>query len=457
MRRTAPPLLLAVLAAVLALPSTAFAATDPYRSSQWGLQKAGVEAAWAAVRGQGQVIAVIDSGVDLTHPDLVDRLARDAAGRLVGKDYIDGDRRPDDRNGHGTMVAGIALATAENGIGIAGVAPRARLMPIRVLDEMGRGRASDVDAAVRWAVDHGATVVNLSLESVAPLPGSLLPQAPTEAVRYAWERGVAVIAAAGNSGAPFTDYPDSSPVLLVGATDRDDRRAAFSDRGRRDAVLAPGVGIVSTWCDPTPEGCDPEQRYGEADGTSFAAPTVAGAIALLQETGLSHQEALERLRSTAVDLGTPGPDREHGHGRVDVAAAVTGLTAGPRSPAPTPSPARSRSVPAPEPSAPAGTAPTPSPTATTTTDAGTAVTATPSGASGPRTAPGTDSSQAPPPPAAEPVSPLDTDTLAAPAPQRGPSGTRPQQRGRWRLAASLLVASSAGLAGAVWRREHVGG
>lgn len=327
----------AVLAALLVTGSgVAAAAADPYRSSQWGLERIGAPAAWASARGQGQVIAVVDSGVDLDHPDLAERLLRDADGRVVGRDYVDGDGVPQDANGHGTMVAGIAAAATDNGEGISGVAPRARIMPVRVLDDRGRGSAADVDAAIRWAVDNGATVVNLSLESVSPLPGGLLTQAPVAAVRYAWEQGVVVVAAAGNSGAAFTDYPDSSPVLLVGATDRDDRRAGFSDSGRRDAVLAPGVGIVSTWCDPSPEGCHPDHRYGEADGTSFASPAVAGAVAILRSSGLSAEAAVQRLRDTSVDIGPPGPDADNGHGRIDVAAAV-GTVTGSSATSPSPS------------------------------------------------------------------------------------------------------------------------
>ncbi len=385
--RSRPVALLLAVTGALVLPvavGVAGAAGDPYRPSQWGLERVGAPEAWTGRRGGGEVIAIVDTGVDLTHPDLVDRLARDAQGRLVGRDFVDGDADPQDENGHGTMVAGIAAATADNGVGIAGVAPRARIMAIRVLDADGRGSASDVDAGIRWAVDHGATVVNLSLESVAPLPGAVVTQAPDAAVRYAWDRGVAVVAAAGNSGAPFTDYPDRSPVLLVGASTRDDERASFSDTGRTDAVLAPGVEIVSTWCDPTPDGCDAENRYGQADGTSFAAPTVAGGVAALKSAGLDAAGAVRRLRESAEDLGSEGPDATYGYGRVDLARAMGGVrTAGgspspearpsasasptPR-PTPTPSPttaptAPATSEPTTEPTAPATTGPTSAPTA----------------------------------------------------------------------------------------------
>jgi serine protease len=362
----------AALVLLVLLPAVALATNDPYRAQQWSLDRIRVEEAWTQSRGAGVVVAVIDTGVDVAHPDLQDRILRDAEGELVGLDLIDGER-PVDRHGHGTLVAGIIAATAGNGEGIAGVAPEARIMPIRALDDEGSGRGRDVDTAIRWAVDNGADVINLSLESVkngsASSPG---PGAPTAAVRYAWERGVVVVAASGNGGASMSDYPEDSPVVLVGATDRGDRRAVFSDRGRVDALLAPGVDIVSTWCRaPNGAACDGRTHtYGVAEGTSFAAPHVAGAVALLLGAGVGPAEAVERLRATAVDLGPAGPDDEHGHGRIDVAAAMR--AAGPvaasvaaddpdpapnrevaaAQPRPAPSPASSETAP------PAPTAPT---------------------------------------------------------------------------------------------------
>jgi serine protease len=314
----------ALLAVLLVLPAVAWAAGDPYRIQQWSLDRIRVDEAWAHSQGEGVVVAVVDTGIDLEHPDLRDQLLRDRDGAVVGLDLVEGGD-PVDRHGHGTLVAGVIAATAGNGEGIVGVAPRARLMPIRALDDDGGGRGSDVDEAIRWAVDHGADVINLSLESVkAPDGSSPGPGAPTAAVRYAWERGVVVVAAAGNGGASLSDYPADSPVVLVGATDRDDRRAGFSDRGRADALLAPGVDIVSTWCrDPGQDACDGRTHtYGIAEGTSFAAPHVSGALALLIGAGSEPAEAVERLRRTAVDLGPEGPEDEHGHGRIDVAAAL---------------------------------------------------------------------------------------------------------------------------------------
>lgn len=338
MRRTVPgSALLAAVAALVITAVAALAAEDPYRPQQWGLDRIGAAEAWPTTDGSGIVIAVLDTGVDLDHPDLRDRFVRDGDGEVVGRDFVDGDDVPQDANGHGTMVAGIAVATADNGEGIAGVAPAARLLPVRVLAEDGSGRYADLDEGIRWAVDAGADVINLSLErardrgAVGSTVGALTT--PVSAVQYAWDRGVVVVAAAGNSGNDATDYPEDSPVLLVGASDREDRKAGFSNAGRSDAMLAPGIEVVSTWCDPEEGGCAAERRYGVASGTSFAAPSVTGAVALLRSLGLDHRESVDRLRSTARDLGPAGPDPDTGVGRLDVAAAV----AEPAGPAASPS------------------------------------------------------------------------------------------------------------------------
>ncbi|HEX2029060.1 MAG TPA: S8 family serine peptidase [Nitriliruptorales bacterium] len=391
----------AALAAFLCLFTLASAQAqpnDPYYPQQWGLQRIGAPEAWNVTRGEGIVVAVIDSGVDLTHPDLMESFARRPDGRVLGHDFVDDDDDPFDVHGHGTMVAGTIAARTSNGSGVASVAPQARIMPVRVLDGEAGGTSDDVDAAVRWAVDHGAHVINLSLE-VAREPGSsTMPlvagiDAPDAAVRYAWERGVAVVAAAGNDSDESNDYSADSPVLLVGATDRQDQPATFSDSGRPDAIMAPGVDIVSTWCDP----CGPAPRHtiGQSEGTSYAAPHVAGTLALLRATGLTAQQAVQRVRDTAVDLDPPGPDARTGHGRLDTAAALAArpapsapvaqppppppsssrahTAAATRAPAAPRSPARAGTVASTPPSSPTASptaSPTPSPTPETTTPEG---------------------------------------------------------------------------------------
>lgn len=298
---------------------------DPFRAQQWYLVRIGITDERVVPTGVGQVIAIIDSGVDLQHPDLVDALLRDEDGNVVGWDFVEDDGLPDDAFGHGTMVAGIATASTGNGLGIASVAPAARIMPIRVLDEEGRGDTTVVAAAVDWAVEHGATVVNLSLESATTVEVDADP-ALREAVERALAAGVVVVAAAGNSADPFTGEPMTSGVVVVGATDRHDLHAGFSGRGTTDMLMAPGVEIVSTWCRGREEEhcAGRTHNYGIADGTSFAAPQVAGAIALLGEAGLSGQEAVARLSATAVDLAEPGPDEKTGHGLIDIDVALGG-------------------------------------------------------------------------------------------------------------------------------------
>lgn len=438
-----------LLAALLAVGAAA--TDDPFRPQQWGLDRVRAEQAWSVSRGTGVVVAVIDSGVDLGHPDLETQLHRDGDGRVVGADYVDGDADPTDRNGHGTMVAGIAAAAADNGIGIAGVAPGARIMPIRVLDDEGRGTPSDVDDAIRWAVDNGADVINLSLESEVLAGEQRLGvgvAAPVAAVRYAWDRGVPVVAAAGNSGNPFTDYPPTSPVLLVGASDRDDDRAGFSDAGRDDAVLAPGVEIVSTWCRHRPGTCETgaETPYGQADGTSFAAPSVTAVVALLLGTGLDHEDAVARVRSTARDVGPPGPDRQHGHGIVDAAAAVAGLT-GADAPSedvrePTPPSTPTSDAPASPPTSASSPAPSPPPS------------------SAPAEAPSAPPAATGPPPGGEVGTPTDetpadggavvADPAAPPVAVQPPRGADP---GPLRALAAMFVVISA----AAWWRVHATG
>jgi serine protease len=338
---------------------------DPYRSEQWSLDRIRVDEAWRTTRGAGAVVAVVDTGVSLDHPDLFHRITKRPDGSVIGIDLVDDNLDPSDQHGHGTLVAGVIAATADNGWGIAGVAPEASILPVRVLGADGSGRSEDVGRGIRWAVDNGADIVNVSLEAVAPTDGSKgNPGVPTDAVRYAHRRGVLVIAAAGNQPGAASAYPADSPIILVGAVDRRDRSTDFSTVDRRDGFVAPGVEILSTWCRRTAGGCDAAGApYGVAEGTSFAAPHVSGVAALLVAAGYDAAEVRERLAAGAVDLGEPGPDRRYGIGRVDAAAS---LGAQPARPRPTSVPARAPVPPPPAAPAPPAPAPTeePAPTAT---------------------------------------------------------------------------------------------
>lgn len=287
---------------------------DPLRAQQYALDVLHLPQAWARTRGEGQLIAVVDTGVDPTHPDLIDHLE-------PGIDLVDGDGDPDDPNGHGTHVAGIAAATSGNGEGLTGAAPEARLLPVRVLRTDGSGSPRTIADGVDWAVAHGAGVVNLSLggDGLAP---ALFQNGPlSRAVRNAVTRGVVVVAAAGNEAVDESAYRPTVPVLVVNATDRTGDPAPFTTFGDPSALAAPGTDIVSSapraptmrW----PTGTD---GYEPMDGTSMSAAYVSGIAALLLAQGLSADEVRQTLITTARN---PDDDPRLGAGLVDADAAAT--------------------------------------------------------------------------------------------------------------------------------------
>ena len=310
--------------------------TDPGWPIQWGPAKIGAPAAWSLVTDTtGIVIAIVDSGIKLDHEDL-------AAQRWINSDEIPGNFSDDDGNGkiddvngwhfyqrwsgssfvpaensnvqddygHGTHVAGIAAAVTNNGVGIAGIAPGARVMPVKVLDQYGNGWYSDIALGIAYAADNGARVINLSLG------GAEDSQTLRSAVDYARSRGALVVAATGNTGGAVL-YPAAyDPVLAVAATDASDQVAYFSNRGPQVDVAAPGVDIYSTW--PWVTG------YFTKSGTSMAAPHVSGVAALIwaRWPGLSADMVAGDITRTALDVGAPGWDVDTGWGRVDAYRAV---------------------------------------------------------------------------------------------------------------------------------------
>lgn len=302
---------------VLLLPTAAAqgqGGADPERGAQYALSTLRLPAAWTRTRGAGVVIAIVDTGVEQRHPDLVDHL-------LPGTDLVDGDDDADDPNGHGTHVAGLAAAVGGNGEGITGAAPEAELLPVRVLRTDGSGSARTIAEGVDWAVAHGARVVNLSLggEGLAP---ALFQNGPlNRAVRDAAARGVVVVVAAGNEAVTETAYRPGVPVLVVNATDAGGAPASFSTFGDPSAVSAPGVDVLSTTpTAPTtrwPSGTD---GYETTDGTSMSAGLVSGVAALLLAQGLNADEVREVLVTTARN---PDGDPRLGAGIVDADAAVT--------------------------------------------------------------------------------------------------------------------------------------
>jgi subtilisin family serine protease len=285
--------------------------TEPLLSEQWGIAAIRADAAWEVTQGAGVTVAVLDTGVDAGHEDLAGQVL--AGVDLIGN-QTSGDSR--DQNGHGTHVAGI-IAAADNALGAVGVAPAARILPVRVLDAEGAGYAGDVAEGIVWAVDHGAAVINLSLGGPRPSAAQHL------AIQYAVEQGVSVFAAAGNSGpSAVPEYPAAFPeVTAVGATTPQGLAASFSSRGSYVDLAAPGTMILAAHAGG---------GYAFQSGSSMASPFAAGVASLvlgLRSMSASQMQAL--LMQTAVDVDAPGTDTATGAGLICAQCAVEAVR-GPR-------------------------------------------------------------------------------------------------------------------------------
>jgi len=287
-------------------------AIDAELDNSWGVKRIGAGTVHDGEnRGTGVKVAVIDSGIDYTHPDL-------DANYAGGYDFVNVDTDPMDDYGHGTHVAGTACAEDDDS-GVVGVAPECALYALKVLDAGGYGYSSDIIAALQRAVDDGAQVANLSLGSSRD-PGSTV-QAAFDNAEAA---GLLIVAAAGNSGNPAgrgnnVEYPARyDSVIAVAATDSSDNRASFSSTGDQVELAAPGVNVNSTWLTWLEDG------YHVGNGTSMASPHVAGTAALVIASGVtSNVEVRQILQDTADDLGATGRDPQYGFGLVDAAEAVT--------------------------------------------------------------------------------------------------------------------------------------
>ena len=294
---------------------------DPNFSQQSTyLQAMNLPAAWDTTTGNDSMImAIIDSGVQLNHPDL--------AGRLVpGWDFVNRDSDPTDDFGHGTMVAGIAAASTNNGRGVAGATWQGKIMPIKVLDSQGQADDEDIAAGIRWAVDHGASVLNLSLGGPGEGTGIL-----QEAVNYATSRNAVVVAAAGNDGnrsvseATAPHYPAAcAGVIAVGSTDAAGNHSTFSSYGNWIDVVAPGEAGANRGIATTMRG----SSYGTGSGTSFSAPLVAGVAFLMRAANPNANQATigNRLIGSTRDLGPAGFDAVYGTGMVDATAALAAVS-----------------------------------------------------------------------------------------------------------------------------------
>ncbi|MEV6961822.1 type VII secretion-associated serine protease mycosin [Streptomyces sp. NPDC051207] len=311
-----------LLAVALAVVPATTAHADGIRAQQWGLDAMHTEQAWRTTKGEGVTVAVLDTGVDADHPDLRGNV-------LTGKDMVGFGAERGDRAWarHGTAMAGIVAGHGHGSggtEGVMGIAPEAKILPVRVILEDGdpsrararKTRGNALAEGIRWAADHGADVINLSLgddsASAHPEP------AEDEAIQYALRKGVVVVASAGNGGekGDRVSYPAAYPgVIAVTAVDRYGTRASFSTRRWYATVSAPGVDVVIA---------DPDRKYYEGWGTSAAAAFVSGAAALVTSAHpeLTPAQVKDLLEDTARNAPAGGRDDSRGFGFVDPAAAI---------------------------------------------------------------------------------------------------------------------------------------
>ncbi|MET7292702.1 type VII secretion-associated serine protease mycosin [Streptomyces griseoloalbus] len=320
-RRPAAALGVLLAATLVLLPATT-AHADGIRARQWSLEAMRTQEAWQTTKGEGVTVAVLDTGVEADHPDLDGNVL--TGEDLVGFGASEGDRA---WARHGTAMAGIIAGHGHgpgNADGVMGVAPEAKILPVRVILEDGdpsrakarSTRGNALAEGIRWAADHGADVINLSLgddsASAHPEPGE------DEAIQYALRKGVVVVASAGNGGekGDHVSYPAAYPgVIAVTAVDRYGTRAPFSTRRWYATVSAPGVDVIIA---------DPDHKYYEGWGTSAAAAFVSGAAALVKAAhpGLTPAQVKRLLEDTARNAPADGRDDSRGFGFIDPAAAI---------------------------------------------------------------------------------------------------------------------------------------
>ncbi len=329
---------------------------DPFYSSSgswgqsyddlWWLKRVRADQAWSISRGTDVPVAVIDTGFDFNHPDLASNLWSNLAelngtpgidddhngfiDDIHGWDFYNQDNDPRDDHGHGTAVSGVIAAVADNTLGIAGIAPESKIIPIKVLNSQGSGFVSHVISAIRYAADLGAKVINMSLGVLKNFLSKSLQTSFQNAVSYAKSKGSVLVAAAGNENSRVENsYPAGiKDVIAVGAIEPvTDQRAYFSNFGKLLDFVAPGVDILSLRATGTSFGSSSvvDPAYSRASGTSFSSPIVAGVVALIRSKFplLNFDNIYQRLRSSAVDLGAGGFDNFYGYGLVDALGALT--------------------------------------------------------------------------------------------------------------------------------------
>jgi subtilisin family serine protease len=278
---------------------------DPlYKKYQWNLPIIQADRAWDISQGQpGVIVAIVDTGVDMTHEEFKNKL-------VPGYNVLMDNDRPMDDNGHGTHVAGIISANTNNTVGVAGISWNNRIMPVKAIGAEGTGSSFDIAKGVKWATDHGARVINMSV-------GNYHPSAVLEdAIRYAYSKGVVLVAASGNDNTDQPSYPASYPeVLSIAAVDDQQNRATFSNYGNDVDVSAPGVEIASTYI---------YNEYAALSGTSMACPHVAGLAGLVLSVNpnLTNTDVMSIIQQSATDLGAPGKDPYYGSGLINVNNAL---------------------------------------------------------------------------------------------------------------------------------------
>jgi len=295
-----------------------FLPNDPYYKYQWHLDQIGMPQAWQINRGRGAVVAVLDTGVLFRDEGRFKQVPDLAQTRFTdGYDFVRRDATPDDEHGHGTHVAGTVAQSTNNGVGVAGVAPEATIMPLKVLDRNGSGRWGAIAAAIRWAADHDADVINMSLG------GGMHSKTIQKAITYAHDKGVVIVAAAGNASRARVEYPAAyEHVIAVGAVRFDGELSFYSSYGRGLDLVAPGGDIrVDQNEDGMPDGViqntmvnrDPGRHdYLAWQGTSMATPHVAGVAALLRASGVRDPDTIEQILLRTAE--SKGPRKKYGAG-----------------------------------------------------------------------------------------------------------------------------------------------
>lgn len=288
----------------------------------WGIEKIRAPDVWPDFSGLGIPVCILDTGIDYNHPDLV-------GNYKAGFNFITNTIDPMDDNGHGTHVAGI-IGASSDGFGITGVAPKCSLYSLKVLDKDGNGLYSAIITALQWAIDNKMAIVSMSFG------GTVYSKALEDICNAAYNAGLLLIAAAGNSGSGNGDtvtYPARfDSVIAVGATDQNDRHASFSSVGPALELSAPGVDITSTV--PTTGALGDPSGYRSLSGTSMATPHVSGTAALVfsSHPGITNAQARNMICANSIDLGTTGRDIQFGFGRIDAKAAVDNQTPPPPPP-----------------------------------------------------------------------------------------------------------------------------